>query len=151
MFAASDDSFSNNGDLDPNPTVANKKPTKDKAWLPTTTNLTESNFYDAKKAYHVDFNGITWSSKVTAPEGVEFTTPNNNSGNATFTQLKQWSDVQTLEITGTVANTGQALKYKYTGTNGQLGSADQTLPSNITTIKIVLKKGVVPEGRLAGK
>ena len=88
MFAASDDSFSNNGDLDP--TVANKKPTKDKAWLPTTTNLTESNFYDAKKAYHVNFNGITWSSKVTAPpEDVEFTTPNNNSGNATFTQPKQ--------------------------------------------------------------
>ena len=58
---------------------------------------------------------------------------------------------QTVTITGTVATAGQALKYKYTGTNGQLGSADQTLPSNITTIKIVLKKGVVPEERLAGK
>ena len=86
MFAASDDSFRDNVAID----TQNNKPTKDKAWLPTTTNLTGSNFDDAKKAYHVNFNGITWSSKVTAPpEDVEFTTPNNNSGNATFTQPKQ--------------------------------------------------------------
>ena len=52
MFAAEGNSFSNNGDLD----GTNNKPTKNKAWLPTTQQLNETNFTD--KAYHVNFNGI---------------------------------------------------------------------------------------------
>ena len=57
MFAAGDNSFEGNGGLDP--AVNNKKPTKDKAWLPTTINLDGTiNFDNAAKAYYVNFNGI---------------------------------------------------------------------------------------------
>ena len=94
--------------------------------------------------YSVTLNGIKWTALATKPTSTSDPTPTptfiTNEGetkdNGTIN-----NDTTQVTITGTVATAGQALKYKYTGTNGQLGSADQTLPSNIKTIKIVLKKG----------
>ena len=139
MFAASEDNFSNNGSLNgTNTTLAS-----DKAWLPTTETLNSQTNFNAKaKAYHVNFNGIKWESKVAAPVGVEFIAPTN--GEAKFDPGKDWTNVTTLEITGTVTNNG-GFKYKYTNSQGNVSlnannNDSQTLPSNIKTIKITLKK-----------
>lgn len=111
----------------------------DKAWLPTTTTLVPSDFDATKKAYHVDFNGITWSARVAAPENGAFT----NTVNEITSKLQ---GANTLEITGTLpASATGGFKYRYTGYDGQLnsnGNGNQTLPSNVTMIKIVLNKGV---------
>ena len=139
MFAASDNSFGNTITLSLSST---------KAWLPTTTDLNNtSNFNSANKAYHVDFNGITWSAKVAAPESSAFT----NTVSDITTKL---SGATKVEITGTVATTGQGFKYKYTNGENNAPNLDATnnnsqqLPSNITTIKIVLKKKVQQLARL---
>ena len=85
MFAASEDNFSNNGSIDAN----TSKPTKEKAWLPTTAPLGNSNFDNTNKAYQVNFNGIKWSAKVAASAsgGVEFVRP-TAQGNVVFTPGK---------------------------------------------------------------
>ena len=145
MFAASENSFGDNGD------GGIQAPTADKAWLPTTTAATTLTFNDGDKTLSSTVNGIKWSAKVTKPTtGGDFT--NENVTSATI----KLQSAETLEITGTVAMQGQSFKYKYTTLSNQDGNVDlntgnnnsQALPSNIKTIKIVLKKAV-PGGRLA--
>ena len=104
------------------------------------TNTTAANFTST-------INGITWKSEIT--------TSVNTITEDKATEALANSATTQVTITGTVAPTGQALKYKHTS-NGDTADVNftddtdsQALPSNIKTIKIVLKKGTVPGGRLA--
>ena len=105
--------------------------------------------------YSVTLNGITWTALATKPTSASNSTPtptfinedgpnkNNGTINDSTTQVT---------ITGTVPS-GQALKYKYTsfGNGGPLNIDNnnnvQTLPSNIKTIKITLKKAGSSTGK----
>ena len=106
-----------------------------------------------KHNYSVVLNGITWTALATKPGTNPNSDPIPTTDNGGIGKI---TDATTqVTITGTVAPTGQALKYKHTN-NGDTADVNftgdtnsQALPSNIKTIKIVLKKGTVPGGRLA--
>ena len=98
--------------------------------------------------YSVTLNGIKWTALATKPKSKSdpapiptFITDGETKDNGTIND-----DTTTVTITGTVANGGQALKYKYTNGENNAPNLDATnnnsqqLPSNITMIKIVLKK-----------
>lgn len=135
MFAAeSESTFATSTNL----TAANN-------WLPKAPSPTGgSGAQDATESpatpTTANFNGITWT----------LTTPTTSgSGGKAGSAID--SNTQKVEITGQIASTGQALKYKYTNPNGTLSSGTHTLPSNIKTIKITLNKGASPQVKIAGK
>ena len=88
----------------------------------------------------VTLNGITWTAKIYDANEEQNTTTSSSSDNDNSITA---ANTNKVEITGTLpTGTTGGFKYKYTNTsNGNLDGNSQTLPSNITTIKIVLKKG----------
>lgn len=140
MFAASGNDFTNN-DGDSGLGVTNNKPAAAKWWLPQ--NIGSPKFTPKQGSTPANFtstlNGITWKAEIT-PDDTTDATDENQAASAITT------NTQTVTITGTLpTRTTGGFKYKYT--NGEGNGLDfngnnqsQTLPSNITTIKIVLNK-----------
>ena len=95
--------------------------------------------------YSVTLNGIKWTALATKPTSTSDPTP-IPTFDSTTNDGKITTETTQVTITGTVENTSETatggFKYKYTNTsNGNLdGNNSQQLPSNITTIKITLKK-----------
>ena len=146
MFAGGDNQFSDN-----NSASGIQIPTASGFWLSNKTSTNITTKYKTQNAEVVDkpseantilattksisLNGIEWKAMITDP----------NSGEAVKGEAGTNINSNTAQvtITGTVANNG-GFKYRYTGYDGQLnsnGNGNQTLPSNVTTIKIVLNKG----------
>ena len=136
MFAASGNDFGDNGESG----TSSATLTANKAWLPTTNSSSPISFNDGNKTLSSTVNGITWSAKVAQPTDAAKQFARDDATDAT----SKLASATTLEITGIVAaGTGRAaggFKYRYTNSSGQLGDQSQALPSNIKTIKIVLKK-----------
>ena len=145
MFAASGNSFDDNG------SGGIKTPINTNFWLSSKTgdNVTtkyktssgevvsskpsSGNFSTIKS---ITLNGITWTANIYDASGEQSTNNNDNAITNATTQVI---------ITGIVANNG-GFKYKYTNSQGNgldftNSNQSQALPSNITTIKIVLNKG----------
>ena len=92
-------------------------------------------------------NGITWKAEAFSKTSNSDTLVNIDLANESNAANKLAnSETTQVTITGTVATAGQALKYKHTN-NGDIANVNfagdtnsQALPSNVTTIKITLKK-----------
>jgi len=139
MFAASDSEFTYNGI---GTDTTNSTPTKNQVWLPLgggTSGITQTTVYNKKDNNNLTnnftstINGITWKAEIPS------VTTSVNTSEHFVGKLEEEATTQ-VTITGTVAN-GVGLKYKYTNTgDGHLDNNSQSLPSNITMIKIVLNK-----------
>ena len=132
MFAAEGNDFGDSTQIG----TSENTISANKAWLPTTNASTNPTFVDADKTLFTNFNGIKWSAKVAKPEG------NGNAFTSNTDVATKLQNATQLEITGTLPAeaTGQSFKYKYTNNDGtSVSTSAQPLPSNVTTIKIVLK------------
>ena len=144
MFAASGNSFGDNGD------GVIQTPTSAKFWLSskhdntiTTTYTKEGTTTQDKPA---DLNGYTITKSITL-NGIKWdamiTEPTNGSAITGIKGDAIDSNTAQVTITGTVAAQGQSFKYKYTNSTGTgvNTNSEQQLPSSVKTIKIVLKNG----------
>lgn len=138
MFAASGNEFTNNSGES-----AIQTPTVDKLWLSKHGDDDNTITSDTTKHnYSVTLNGITWTALATKPGADANSDPIPTEGDGGIGKIT--SETTQVTITGTLpANTTGGFKYKYTNSDGTLPTNNQSqqLPSNITTIKIVLKKG----------
>lgn len=143
MFAAEGSGFTYNG-IASGTDASTTTPTKDKAWLPggggqsgITTTYNPKGSSNITNNFTSTINGITWKAEITPGSEVDSTDENAFVG--------KLQNAKTVEITGTV--TSGSFKYKPTQKGGgETAPLDidpnnaQQLPSNIKTIKIVLKK-----------